>query len=532
MFKNLHQWLLQKTKLQDLGWLLLFACFVLWNPFYLHQQINLFELGLYLPGIGAVLDGQIPYRDFFYLRGPFEIYFPALMMKIFGEHVAVLSTYFYIGNVLCLIICLMIAYRIFPQRWILYSFVPVLIARTYPRVVYTYWGGFRYVWGLLAIYCLVEFIIRKRTSWIVASGAFTVIAGLTSMEVGVCSAVAVFCGIWLNQNRLKNLGFYFFGAAMIAVPYVSYLMMNGALDDYFQAQWLVATQMIHTFPQTEPVPSNFLEVCAGLFNPANKNFRQMTPVYGFVFFTLYFWRQRLRNQLNVIDIAMSGVAVYGLMLYVTGFRNIWASVFEMALQPEKIVLFYLLFKLTQNSIVGLNKKVCGTLIIVILVSSLGYSFDRFNKRFLFFRKIPFKNESAEWINLSRVGRMKVPAFQAADLNQLTVLIEQYTKPGEKIWMYPELGAFHFIFDRPNIDQFPTATLAWMDEKAYARYMKELSQHPPRFAVVNKHAPEYFEKSYFPVQRNVEKYQEQMNFLKDHYRVIHSTPTYHFYEYQS
>lgn len=529
--KNLCHWFLQKTNLQDVFLLFLFTCFVLWNPYYLYQHINLFELGLYLPGIGAVLDGQIPYRDFFHLRGPFELVVPAMMMKVFGEHVAVLSTYFYVGNVLCLLICMLIAYRIFPQRWVLYSFVPVLIARTYPRVVYTYWGGFRYVWGLLAVYCLVEFILRKQKSWIFAAGVLTAIAGLTSMEVGVCAGAAILVGIFLNQNRCKHLVVYMSGIVLIAIPCFIYLFINNAWGDYVHSQWLVATQMTQTFLQTEPVPSNFLEICAGLFDPANKNFRQMTPVYAYIFFAVYWWRQRGLKQISLTDHAISGMAVYGFLLYVTGFRNLWASVFEMSLQPEKIVLFYLLFKLSQESVFGLNKKVCGVLMAAVLLSSIGYSFDRFNKRFLFFRKIPFKNESAEFVNLPRIKNMKVPAFQAEDFQQLSAFIEKYTTPGEKVWMYPELGAFHFIFHRPPVGKFPTATLAWMDEGEYVQYMKDLSEHPPRFAIANKQTPDYFEKSYFPVEGNAGKYQEQMNFLKDHYRIIQSTPTYHMYEYQ-
>lgn len=529
--KTIKNYLLSKPTYRDLCLLTLFLIFVIWNPYYLHQQINLFELGLYLPGIGAVLDGQIPYRDFFHLRGPFELVVPAMMMRVFGERVEVLSTYFYLGNVLCLLICMLIAYRIFPHRWIIYSFVPVLIARTYPRVVYTYWGGFRYVWGLLAVYCLVEFILRKQKSWIFAAGVLTAIAGLTSMEVGVCAGASILVSIYMNEKRFNNVAVYLSGLAVIAILYLAYLSINSALDDYVHSQWLVATQMTKTFLQTEPVPSNVLEVCAGLFNPANKNFRQMTPVYAYIFFAFYWWRQRRLKQITSVDQAVLGIAVYGFMLYVTGFRNLWASVFEMSLQPEKIVLFYLLFKLCQESVFGLNKKVCHILMIAVLLSSIGYSFDRFNKRFLFFRKIPFKNEPADFVHLLRIKNMKVPALQAEDLRQLSAFIEKHTTPDEKIWMYPELGALHFIFHRPPVGKFPTATLAWMDEGEYARYMKDLSEHPPRFAIVNKQTPDYFEKSYFPIEGNVRKYQEQMTFLKDHYRVIDSTSTYHVYEYQ-
>src|SRR5690349_13599884 len=128
---------------------------LLWNPYYLHQQINLFELGLYLPGIDGILHGKVPYRDFFYLRGPFELYVPACFMKIFGEHLAVLSTYLYIGSVLTIIAAVLIASEVLETKIFLWILAPLLVARTFPRVVFTYWGGMRYVWGLLTVYAAV-----------------------------------------------------------------------------------------------------------------------------------------------------------------------------------------------------------------------------------------------------------------------------------------------------------------------------------------------------------------------------------------
>ena len=78
----------------DIVILSVFTVLITLHPFFIHGKINIFEVGLYLPGIQSILNGEIPYRDFFYLRGPFELYVPAFMMRIFGENIAVLSSYF------------------------------------------------------------------------------------------------------------------------------------------------------------------------------------------------------------------------------------------------------------------------------------------------------------------------------------------------------------------------------------------------------------------------------------------------------
>ena len=95
-------WLSQPPSLRDSLILSTFVVLITFHPYYNQGKINLFEVGLYLPGIQAILNGQIPYRDFFHLRGPFELYLPAFFMKIFGVHLDVLYFYFFAGNVVFL----------------------------------------------------------------------------------------------------------------------------------------------------------------------------------------------------------------------------------------------------------------------------------------------------------------------------------------------------------------------------------------------------------------------------------------------
>jgi len=115
-----------------------FTVLITLHPHFMHGKINIFEVGLYLPGIQSILNSEIPYRDFFHLRGPFELYMPALLMKIFGTHITTLYSYFYFGTILCFILCILIAKEIFNTRFVLYLLTPVLIARAFPRIVFTY----------------------------------------------------------------------------------------------------------------------------------------------------------------------------------------------------------------------------------------------------------------------------------------------------------------------------------------------------------------------------------------------------------
>jgi len=183
--------MLRKSTNFDILLLSIFTILITLHPYFLYGQMNLFEFGIYLPNINAVLDGLIPYRDFFHLRGPLEVYVPALLMRIFGENLAVLETYFYVGTVITLIICVFIAREILQTRFVLYLLIPVLVGRTFPRAVFTNWGGMRYALGLLAILCAIYFFKRKKTLWLFLSGIVSGLALLTSIEMGVSSIIAI-----------------------------------------------------------------------------------------------------------------------------------------------------------------------------------------------------------------------------------------------------------------------------------------------------------------------------------------------------
>lgn len=520
-------WMMAPARVDALV-LSLFVLVALWNPFYLHQEINLFELGLYLPGIDGVLQGQIPFKDFFYLRSFFDLYLSAFVMKVFGENVSVLCTYFYVGTVITMIACVWLARAVIPSRLLFYMFVPVLVARTFPRVVFTFWGGMRYAWGILAILCLTYFLKRRKNGYLIAAGVLTTIGALTSIEIGVCIFIAACAVLCWDKKGLKPFWIYITAAVLPAVIFFAYLAFSGALYLYLQSQWVVATQMTKVFLQTEPVPSNLFQALRAMIMPSNINFRQMTPAFCYMFFALYLYLRHRRKQLDATDWAVLGIAVYGFMIYLTGFRNLWASVFEMSLQPEKIVMFYLLARLLEA--MGPRRIPRGFfyfVIVGIVLSSLIYSGMRFSKK-MYFHKDPMVGLDVKRIDTPRLSGMTVPVLQASDLLELRTFVDSNIPENEKVWMFPEAGALHFILHRPWVGRFPMVTMTWLDERWFNEYMKCLNDNPPRYAIVDKETRGDFEKVYFLVAANRVKFDAYMKFLEDHYQSIASTPSYNIY----
>jgi hypothetical protein len=382
--------------------------------------------------------------------------------------------------------------------------------------------------------------------WIVLTGFLTSISFLTSIEIGVSVFFAAVLTLVLRKDFRRGFLSYLLSTVIPFLLFLGYLFSQGALSDYWQTQWIVITKMTHTFIQSEPVPENLGEVVNSLFVVTDKYFRQMTAVYCYAFFFVL-WIVRLRQKkLSVLDWSALSVALYGLAIYVTGFRNLWSSVFEMSLQPEKIILFYLLVQvfLWMKEQKGNWNIVYRIGLVGVILSSFIFSIARLNKRFFSVRwavyKItgkdtmtlkPLNKESSQSVNFSRIQNMVVPSWQAADLDQLKSFVDKNVAPDEKIWMYPELDTMHFLLDRPWIEKQPIPILAWMDEDYFNRYDQELKAHPPRFAIWNKKMPEYYEKIHLSVAANRKKFEKHLNFLNENYSIFTTTPTYNVYVYK-
>jgi len=531
----------------------IFIILVTFHPFFLWGKINLFELGLYLPGINSILSGEVPFRDFFCLRGPLDLYIPAALMKIFGAHVAVLSTYFYLGTILTLVLAFLIARECLSKKIFLFSLLPVLVARTFPRVVFTYWGGMRYAWGLFGIYLLVRFCKTQKKGYLLATGVMTAIAGFTSIDIGVgvfCSVLSVLALTFFCENRklnfiYKNFSVFFGGIFLVTLPIIAYLFSQGAIEPFYltvkEVLW-VASRMSGTIPQGDAVPQGLLEYFLAWINPSHNNFKHMTPFYCYFFLFFFFTTRFKKKSFSAIDKSILGVGVYGLILYLSSFRNIGAANFEMALQVEKIILFFLLenfffFYKKKSS----SKKILLPFLIVIIGSSWGYSLDRYNKRFFamkWLRKTlrgqdtntlrPLEGEKTMRLNLKRMKHMVVPFKQGEDIKLLNNFFSTHTKLGEPIFMFPELGTMHFIINRPSIGRFPHVTLSWYSDQWHKEVMKNLNNIQPQFAVINKEMPDYFDIVYFPVESSKRKFDAIMQYIKNNYILKHSTPSYNIY----
>ncbi|HOD12343.1 MAG TPA: hypothetical protein PLO93_03110 [Candidatus Omnitrophota bacterium] len=304
-------------------------------------------------------------------------------------------------------------------------------------------------------------------------------------------------------------------------------------------------------------PCNLTEAIAAMINPASKNFRHMTPSYLYLFLLgLLFYRAKTKK-LTQVDVGLVCLGVYGIIMYNSSFRGIWAAQFEMALQPEKILFFFILEKIylflttRKDHLIGrmaqpvaseksklrakLSIGVIYFLFAAFFMSCLFYSMERYSKRFTAYKVlqrfligkstaglVPCANEPHQALTIGRAKGVIVPKDQAQELEEAIPLIERLTKPGEVVFTYPEVGTYNFLADRPFLGKFPLVTLSWFSDRWHQEIVNELKVNPPKIIIMTKYLPDDWKAVYLGLEKNRQKYQEVMTFVEVHYQKVATT----------
>jgi len=545
----------QPPKNKDIAILACFIALITLQPFFLHHEIIMMETGIHLPALNALFRGEVPYRDFFFLRGPLDLYVPAVLMFFLGKTSAALPLFYYLWTIATLLILLLIAKQFIRTRFILYLFIPVLVARTFPRVSYYYWGGMRYALGLLTVFFAVMFFKKQRPLWIYFAGVVAALSLLTTLEAGFCSFAAVVGAllfalifkIYDGKRFLKSLGYFCLGAFAVLLPYVIYLAATRSLIPLVDSNFTVVTKLMDTFRYEKGFyPATPLEFLFSLF-PLHKFFKITTPVYCYAALGAYlFWRlKRKKGDGGILSLVC--LAAYGMILYFASFRMIQGHHFEMALQPEKILLFFLAeefyfflknskFKKIKLKLLKkpLTVNILGFFVIALIGSSLGYSIARYNHRFPVFKMAKnafvgkqedlslLAGEEKRPLRIERGKGMIVPSWQADEIEKITDFLKVNTRPDEKIFSFPEVGNFSFWADRPFVGRFPIATFSWMDERWARELFRDLKAAKPKYVIMTHVGHRTFPAEwYFRNPKNIIHFKEVTDYILAHYNLKES-----------
>lgn len=503
--------MVNKSKLLDFTILTLVISMVTLQPYFMHGAVNFYETGQYLPQINELFHGSIPYKDMFIMRGPLEIFMPALLMKLFGRHIGILNAYFYFGTVLTLIIYTIFALRVFSTRGFSYLFTLVLIARTFHKVTFAIWGGIRFGFGILALLFAVNFLKGKKLKWLFLAGVFSGIAFLTSFEIGAFSFISIFsllCFLWYLERSIKDLitriFVYILGNLAVVLPFITYLFFHNAFIYYVNSLKVVLFNMTKIFDPSLcfDTPVNFQEFLLAL-SPLNHNFKYTLPFFFYVLIGIYLFRGVIKNKLSLSEVSMVPVFIYGIFLYKGVFRDVEGPQYRMMLQPLLLIMFFYLehmntrFRLIKPARALLKKIFIGFFILTVPLYSIGFSLYKYNKKFFIFNEIksvllhkshmdiPYSGPEPTKVKSSRAKGIIVPRLQVEEIDDVVSYLDSHAERREVVFTFPDLGTYNFLTDRPPLGRFHTAEFAFMSPEWHEELMQGLRSEKPRYVICAK-----------------------------------------------
>ena len=321
------------------------------------------------------------------------------------------------------------------------------------------------------------------------------------------------------------------------------MVKTHSLIPFLESVYAVVFKSHPTFAThlTSSSPRTLLQFLAAMM-PWDKNFKYMTPMYLYLFVAVYLALNLRRKRLDNTDLGIVAVAGYGFVLYLAAFRIIEGGQFETALQPEKILLFFLLerayaYLVSLAPAIGRVGSVRGALqrhaaaifLLVLTLSSIGYSLARYSHRFPIFHVAgavfsgkgidavkPLNGELSRPLTMRRAQGMVVPLAQAEELEAVVGFIQSRTSAEDAVFTYPDLGFYSFLIERPYVGRFPIVCFTWMNGAWHRELMDQLRSQRPKYAILTRELGKDFTDVYFTSGRNKEYYQEVVDFIKTNY----------------
>ncbi len=229
-----------KNKLKLSGLIFLIILFLLSFVYLLigyRFSINegYFDEGLSVYGATRLLNGDVPYKDFWSLYAPGEFYLLAGIFRLFGTSIAVERIATVIIEALLALFIYLLAKKFIPVKPALAVW---LLALSWLRVDMPYSCPMTtaLLFCIAACLAITNFISKQKLSWLVVSGILTGITALFRQDIGFYLAIAASLTIFISMSsRIKEgIGatvIYYLGIVIIIGPMILFFLSKSAFSD-------------------------------------------------------------------------------------------------------------------------------------------------------------------------------------------------------------------------------------------------------------------------------------------------------------
>ena len=418
--------------------------------------------GIYLEGGERVLQGQVPYRDFFAFTGPLIYWTQAALERMFGRDMTMLRLSATGSLALITLVVFAVTARLTAWSFGLGTaavYLSYLSASTYLIIVNHRWMSA--AWACLALWAAVEAAgkatSRTRWLWAIAGAAAALSAWATpSFFLGI----GVYLG-WLAWRDRASLLPFCGGVLLVSLPALVWLAANGGLmpmiDNLFwvASRYSRANAVPYAYSVGGPGPK-WTDGTLSLYTRAMLGIGMMryylapigVPllllVYGFLA-----WRRQLEPRRELL--ALSAAAIF-----LTSYPRWDLNQMLFVVAPFAILTALLAFRLP-----ALAQP-------MLLVVALTWAFLNYSSAWRVAADDPYFP--------TRAGMQRAPLSMATAYESL----EKRIPDGSTLFAFPYLPSLGFAVHARNPIRYAFLQPGMMSKQDEAQALSDLERTPPRF----------------------------------------------------
>lgn len=422
--------------------------------------------GVSTVGASRVLQGEIPYRDFWTSDGPGQFYLLALVFRIFGTHLMVevvaasvvcalgaCACYQFIRNLTHLPLLALAGAGIF--LGILINTGYYLRLEAYPPAI------------LLVLVSLNSLVTYYRTSvrhQLLISGLAVGLSAIFFYELAIISAISVLAGILLHcfhsshnratawRDALLNMTSYVAGALVVTFPVVLFFSLTSGADFwkdviiFVSRDWRVSA--IHT--SVDPWVINIQSGSRSeLIDSAFAYVKYAMP-FAFDVLGLILLGYNIRARKPLESALALTIGLAGWLHYYVAHVHIGNNIVSMS--TYAVALSAMLYGLLASNLNGKKLRILQLAAVVILLGwfstlTLRTEYNLVRKQF---------DRSLVELRLARVSGFKVMPYEAESLTNLVGFVTDHVAPDQPIFvglnrhdiMLTNDVLAYFVLDRP------------------------------------------------------------------------------------
>lgn len=213
------------------------------------------DQGMHLSWANTVLHGGVLYRDTHLLYGPLMEYPLAAAMSLVGASVLTLRVFNFILNLIALVSIALMLRRVLRWRLLAYAGAVLAIVIHFPLFPGMQSAVFRTTPAVVAVFLCWLAHERRARLLMTASGLLAGFALFYSQETGVAAlaaiAVMLVANAWERRDpraSLTSAAWAALGVAVVAIPVLAFLALNGALTAYVHNVVSFAGYRVSSYP--------------------------------------------------------------------------------------------------------------------------------------------------------------------------------------------------------------------------------------------------------------------------------------------